>query len=447
MSDSPGPTLPTHRRVLRIAWPIVVANAAVPLLGLVDTAVIGNLGRVEELGAIALGALLFNFVYWSFGFLRMGTTGFTAQADGRDDEPEVRATLGRALLLAGGIGLALVLAQRGIEWSALALFSAGSEVEEITGAYFRIRIWGAPAALGTFAILGTFVGLGKSGRLLQTQVFLNSLNIVLDVVFAGVLGWGVRGIALGTAIAEWATLALALALVARTLRRRHRDDEAFWPRERVLDRAKLLHTVSANADILVRTLFLLFGFAWFTNQGARFGDAVLAANHVLLQLITASAYCLDGYAYATESIVGRAVGARDVRTFDAAVAVSTRLAAVTALCLGAAIFAFGTPFVAALTDLEEVRAVAGEYLPWTALYVVFSFAAFQLDGIFIGATRTRDMRNASILSLAAFLLVSRPLVDELGNRGLWIAWTMWVVFRALSLASRFGALRRSVAEG
>ena len=206
-----------------MAWPIVLANSAIPLLGLVDTAVIGNTGSVADLGAIALGALLFNFVYWSFAFLRMGTTGFTAQAAGAQDEPEVRATLGRALLLAGAIGLLLVLLQRLIEWAALELLGASAEVESLTRSYFYIRIWGAPASLATFAILGTFVGLGKSGRLLQTQLVLNGLNIALDVLFAGVFGWGVAGIAYGTAIAEWTTLVFALVLVRRTLQRRHTD--------------------------------------------------------------------------------------------------------------------------------------------------------------------------------------------------------------------------------
>lgn len=433
-----------RRQILRIAWPIILANSAVPLLGLVDTAVIGNTGSVAELGAIALGALVLNFVYWSFSFLRMGTTGFTAQAAGARDEVEVRATLGRALLLAAVIGLLLVVLQRPIAWLALELLGGTPEVESRTRLYFFIRIWGAPASLATFAVLGSFVGLGRSGPLLKTQLVLNGLNMGLDVLFAGVLRWGVEGIALGTVIAEWTTLGYAFVLVRRVLQERG-GAEPLWPWQRIIHREKLTQTLGANADIMIRTLFLLFGFAWFTNQSAAFGNVVLAANHLLLLFITASAYLLDGYAHATESLVGRAIGARDRRSFDGAVRASTQLAALSAVVLTAAILLVGPPSIGLLTNLEEVRRTAIRFLPWAALYVLFSFAAFQLDGIFIGATRTRDMRNASGLALAVFLLACWPLVAWGNNLGLWIAFVVYVIARAVSLASRFPSLRRAVA--
>lgn len=431
---------------MRLAWPIVLANSAVPLLGLVDTAVIGNTGTVVGLGAIALGALVFGFVYWSFGFLRMGTTGFTAQASGAGDHAEVRATLGRALLLAGGIGALLILLQRPIVWAAMELLGATPEVEALTRSYFDIRIWGAPATLATFATLGTFVGLGRTRQLLATQLLLNGLNISLDVLFAGVLGWGVEGIALGTAIAEWSTAGFALALAHGILREGHADAEPFVPWGRIIDRDKALHTLAANADIMIRTLFLLMGFAWFTNQGAQFGNEILAANHVLLQLITMSAYLLDGYAHATEVLVGRAVGARTLATFDAAVRSATHLAAMSAAFLAVAVFFLGPSAIDLLTDLESVRDTAAGYLPYAAAYVLVSFAAFQLDGIFIGATRTRDMRNASVLSFAFFLAASGLLVPEANNLGLWIAFVLYVAARGVSLVARYPALRRSVAE-
>jgi multidrug resistance protein, MATE family len=430
--------------VLRLAWPIVLANSAVPLLGLVDTAVIGNTGTVQGLGAIALGAIIFNFAYWSFGFLRMGTTGFTAQASGAGDEPEVRATLARALLLAAGLGLLLLALQRPIIDVALALLGATPEVEALTRDYFGVRIWGAPASLGLFALLGTFVGLGHTGLLLRTQIVLNGLNIVLDVLFAGVLGWGVRGIALGTAIAEWTTLLLALALAYRLVRGRHTDGEPLWPWPRVLDAAKARKTLGANADIMVRTLALLSGFAWFTSQGARFGDTLLAANHVLLQLVSASAYLLDGYAHATEVLVGRAVGARTRAAFDRAVRSASELAGGTALVLTAMVWAAGPWVISLLTAHEPVRAVAADYLPYTAVYVLLSFVAFQLDGVFIGATRTRDMRNAGVISLAVFLVASWLLIPGLANTGLWIAFVIYVIARGLTLLARMPALRRSI---
>ena len=445
-SEPPAPPAgrSPRRRVLELAWPIVLANSAVPLLGLADTAVIGNTGTVQGLGAIALGAIVFNFAYWSFGFLRMGTTGFTAQASGAGDEAEVRATLARALLLASGLAATLLVLQRPLISVALALLGPSEEVGGLTRAYFHIRIWGAPASLATFALLGTFVGLGRTGLLLRTQIALNGLNIVLDVLFAGVLGWGVRGIALGTAIAEWTTLLLALGLAYRLLRDRHEDAEPFWPRDRVLDVEKARKTLGANADIMIRTLALLGGFAWFTSQGARFGDTVLAANHVLLQLVSASAYLLDGYAHATEVMVGRAMGARTRDALDRAVRAATELAGSTALVLTAVVWLAGPWVIGLLTDHHAVRSTAEAYLPYTALYVLVSFAAFQLDGVFIGATRTRDMRNAGVLSLLVFLGASWLLIPRADNAGLWIAFVIYVVTRGVTLGVRMPALRAAM---
>ncbi|MFU8815398.1 MAG: MATE family efflux transporter [Pseudomonadales bacterium] len=424
----------------------MLANAAVPLLGLADTAVIGNFGGIADLGAIAFGAVIFSFVYWGFGFLRMGTTGFTAQANGAGDEAEVRATLARALLLAGALGLALIALQRPIFGAALLLLDGSAEVESITAGYLAVRIWGAPATLGLFALMGTLIGLGKSKTLLLVQVFLNGLNVLLDVWFAGVLGWGAQGIALGTAIAEWTTLLLAGALVLRLLRQRQHDRGPFLPWARIRDRGILKQMLAANSDIMIRTLLLVFGFSWFIRQSAQFGDDVLAANHILLQLVSFSAFFLDGYAFVVEAIVGTAVGARDVARFDLAVRRSTELAALTALLLALLILLLGEPAVLALTNLEPVRAAAIAHLPVASLYVLLAFAAFQLDGIFIGATRTRDMRNASVLSLMVFLVLWWPLSQWAGNQGLWLAFVIYVCARAAALACFYPGLRAAIAS-
>lgn len=444
MRESPGPQAVTRRRIVDLAWPIVLANSAVPLLGLVDTAVIGNTGSVPELGAISLGALIFSFVFWGFGFLRMGTTGFTAQAAGRGDSAEVRATLARALVLAFGLGLFLILLQRPIRVLAMALLGASADVESLTRDYFDLRIWAAPASLGLFAVLGTLIGLGRTRYVLVTQIVLNGLNIALDVLFAGVLGWGVRGIALGTMLAEWSTLGIGLWLVHHVLADERDDDEPWWPVERLRDLAGARAMLAANGDIMVRTLFLLLGFGWFTNQGAIFGDRVLAANHVLLQLITLSAYLLDGYAHSTEILVGRAVGAGRQSTFDRAVRLATELAAASAAVLALSILLAGPWAIELLTDLEPVRDTAMRYLPWAALYVALSFAAFQLDGVFIGATETRPMRNASVLSFVGFLAASLVLVPIAGNLGLWGAFVLFVLLRAAALAARYRRLRERV---
>ena len=298
----PDPQSITYSYLIRKAWPIILANASVPLLGLVDTAVIGNIGSVEGLGAIAFGALIFSFVYWSFGFLRMGTTGFTAQAAGAGDETEVRAVLGRALLMSVSLGILLILLQWPIRLIAFSLLGGTESVEILASDYFQIRIWGAPATLTNFALMGLLVGLGLSKSLLLVQLFLNTLNILLDVWFAAILELGVAGIALGTVLAEWMTVFLAGWLIFRKLQQSKLPTTPFWPKVRILDKSMLMKTLSANADIMIRTLLLVFSFAFFVNQSARFGDVLLAANHILLQLISFAAFFLDGYAFVVEAL-------------------------------------------------------------------------------------------------------------------------------------------------
>lgn len=432
--------------ILRKAWPIILANAAVPLLGLVDTAVIGNVGTVADLGAIALGALIFSFVYWSFGFLRMGTTGFTAQAVGAGNEEEVRAVLGRSLLLGAGLGIFLILLQWPISAAAFALLSGGEQMESLAQQYFSIRIWGAPATLSNFALMGLLIGLGNSKQLLLVQLLMNGLNILLDVVFAGVLGWGVEGIAFGTVIAEWSALLFAGALIYRELARRNRTVGSFWPLPRIFDAVAMRKTLVANTDIMIRTLLMIFSFSFFINQSAIYSGVVLAANHILMQLISFAAFFLDGYAFVVEALVGAAMGARNRLHLDIAIKRSTVLAGISATILALLIWLLGEYAVALLTDLETVRIEASKMLSLAALYVFFSFAAFQLDGIFIGVSRTAQMRNAAFMSVGVFLLAWYLLASRYGVNGLWWAMIIYVVARAFALLIYYPALRASVSE-
>jgi len=292
------------------AWPVVLANAAVPLLGLSDTAVIGNLGSLADLGAIAFGAVIFSFVYWGFGFLRMGTTGFVAQAVGARDEAEIRAAFLRALIMAVVIGVCLILLQTLITSISLALLQGSDAVEQITRDYIAMRIWGAPAALVLFAISGCLIGLGHNRTLLLVQLLLNGLNLILDIVFAGVMSMGAEGIGLGTALAEWITVVIALWLLFRVLLKRYSLQQSgdgsvpgtgFIPSPQLRNRTRWRQTLSANGDIMIRTLLLVASFAWFVRQSAAFGDDALAANHILLQLISFSAFFLDAFAYVARS--------------------------------------------------------------------------------------------------------------------------------------------------
>ncbi len=434
----------TRAGIARRAWPIILANASVPLLGLVDTAVIGHYGSTADLGALALGALLFNFVYWSFGFLRMATTGFIAQAAGAGDEAEVRAALARPLLMGAGLGVAIWVLQWPLAVGYFAVMDASDAVAATGREYFHARVWGAPAALALYAFSGALVGLGRSRSLLAVQLLLNGLNAGLDVLLAGTLDLGARGIGLGTAIAEWTTCVVAAWLVWRVLRARHRDAAPFLDWQWIADRVRLRRTLVANGDIMVRTLCLLAGFGWFARQGATFGDATLAANHLLLQLVSFSAFFLDGFAYVAEAQVGRAVGARDRAGFRRAVRLTSELALATALLLAVSVWLGGDAVIKALTSLGEVATLAGVYLPWAGLYVLLSVAAFQLDGVFIGATGTRQMRNAGLISLAMFLACALPMAATWGNHGLWAAFVLFVVARALALLPYYRRLERGL---
>lgn len=434
------------RSILQTAWPIILANSSVPLLGLVDTAIIGHTGDSTNLGAIALGALIFNLVYWSFGFLRMGTTGFVAHADGAANEAEVRAAFARALLFAAVIGLTLIALQWPIATLSLTLLGASEAVERTTESYFFIRIWGALATLALYVVFGVLVGLGKSRELLKVQLLLNGINIILDLWFAGYLQWGVPGIALGTVIAEWLALAYGIYLLLKLLQSRKEKSVAFWSWVNIIDAEKLKNTFQANSDIMIRTLLLLLAFAWFADQSARFGDNILAANYILLQFIAFSAFFLDGFAYATESMVGRAAGAKNLRQFDRVVINATILSGISAALLSLIIFFLGSFFIALLTDISEVREIAQQYLGFVVIYILLSFITFQLDGIFIGASSTKAMRNASIFSSLVFFAISIYCIEAWMNNGLWIAFIIFLVTRALALFWYYPKLREDISS-
>ncbi len=436
-----SPAVITHGQVFRIAWPIILANAAVPLLGIVDTAVIGHEGSAAALGAIAIGALIMNFVYWAFGFLRMGTTGFAAQAAGAGDGAELGATVGRAALMAGALGLALILVQVPLSLLIFEIFQGTEEVESAAAAYFAIRIWGAPAALFGFAVLGWFIGIRRSGYVLALQVLLNGLNAGLDIWFVVGLDLGVAGIAYGTVIAEWTMAGAASLLVLREFRKRGLTVEL----ARLRATAPMLKMVAINRDIFIRTLALLTGFALFNWESARMGDVTLAGNFILMQFITFGAFFLDGFAFAVEALVGEAVGAKNPARLRAAVAKSTQWAFGTAALLALATWAVGPFAIDALTNVAEVRAAAASFLIFAAVYPLIGVWPFQFDGIFIGATRGPDMRNAMLLSLGIFVVAWALLTPAWGNTGLWIAFLIFLSARAITLGLRYPRLAREAA--
>ncbi|SLN43398.1 MATE family efflux transporter [Oceanibacterium hippocampi] len=412
-----------------IAWPVILSNSTVPLLGAVDTAVMGHLPEARYMGAVTLGATIFSLIYWGFGFLRMGTTGMIAQADGAGDGDEMRAALGRALLIAFAVGLAILALQLPILWLALWIYPASAGVEELTAGYFLVRVWSAPAVLANYCFLGVFIGLSRTRAALGLQVWTNGVNIALDLLFVVGFGWDVKGVALATVIADWSAMLIGGWMVLRMVRGETTGID--W--RRIFEPTALRRTFSVNGDIFIRTLCLTAGFAYFNAESARFGDVVLAANAVLMNFQHILAYGLDGFAFAAEGLIGRAIGRRDLAAYRVAVRATTVCAVAVAVLYALFYGLFGPLLIDLLTDIESVRGLARDYLPWVIVSPIISIWSFQLDGIFIGATQTRDMRNAMILSLAGLVVAILLAVPPLGNHGLWLALTLFMVVRAITL--------------
>jgi MATE family multidrug resistance protein len=428
-----------HRAVLRIALPVMLSNLSTPLIGVVDTAIVGHYPTPAYIGAVAVGALIFTFAFWAFGFLRMGTTGLTAQALGAGDNAEVAAGLGRALLIALASGAGLILVQWPLREIAFGLLGASPHVESLARGYFNVRIWSAPAALANYALLGWFVGLGRTDIGLVLQLVLNLTNMALDALFVLGFGWDVRGVALGTLLAEYLAAAVGVLIALRHVGRLGRA----WDLARILAKARMQRALGVNRDIMIRTLALIAAFVWFIAQGARQGDVTLAANSVLMQFIGIAAYFLDGLAFAAEALVGRAVGGALREGLTAAARLTTLWAVALAAALALLFGVLGPLFIDGLTVDAAVRAAARHYLPWAALAPLAGVWAFQLDGIFIGATRTADMRRAMLLALAIFL-AAWWLLRPLGNQGLWAAFYVHYAARAGTLLYYLPGLVRSV---
>lgn len=429
-----------NRKTWHLAGPIMISNVSVPLLGAVDTAVMGRLPGPHYLGAVAVGALVFSFVYAGLNFLRMGTTGLTAQSYGAQDPDQLRAWLARAGILAIGLGVALIALQVPVIAGALAVIAPSDQVAPLTESYFLIRIWSAPATLMNFAILGWFFGVQNARAALVTQVAMNGVNIVLDLWFVIVLGWGVEGVAWATLISEVSASVLGFYLVARILR----TIGGRWNIRRTINPDRIRRMLRVNGDIFVRSLCLQVSFVAFTAVAARMGDLVLAANAVLLNFVMLASYALDGFANAVEALTGEAVGARNRVQFRAAVVATGRWALIFAAGFTAIFLAFGGVFIDILSAVPEVRIAAREYLVWAALVPAVGVWSFQLDGIYIGSTCTIDMRNGMIISMAVFGVFAAILVPVYANHGLWLAFWIFMATRAATLGLWYPRLERSV---
>ncbi len=435
---APAPQEITHARVLKIALPIVLSNATVPILGAVDVGVVGQLGEAAPIGAVAMGAIILSTLYWVFGFLRMGTVGMVGQAEGAGDRAEVSALLTRALLIAVAGGVLLIVLQPLLFMAAFALSPATEEVEDLARAYLSIRIWSAPFAIAVFALTGWLVAMERTAGVFWVQLVMNGLNVALDFLFVLGFGWGVEGVAIATVIAEVTGAGLGLYLCRAAFANPAWRE---WPR--IFARARLIKMMLVNVDILIRSLLLMIIFSSFVFLGAQYGDVTLAANEVLIQFMYITAYAMDGFAFAAETLIARAYG-RGERARVRRSAIVTGTGAAVLCGVMSAFFALAGPWlIDVMAKAPDVQAEARRYLWWMVAAPLVGCAAWMLDGIFIGATRGRDMRNMMMLSYVIYWAAIFALLPVLGNHGLWAALLISFIARGLTLGSRYPALERA----
>lgn len=439
MTQSIQPIL-THRRVWALAGPIILSNISVPLVGAVDTAVVGHLPEPDSIGAVALGALIFTFLFWGFGFLRMGTTGFVARAYGANDEQALSDTLFRVLMLATVLGLIIIAMGYPLIHFALYLLDSSDNIESLASSYATIRIWSAPATLSIYVLTGVFIGLHNMRYVFVLQLAMNIVNVLLDLLLVLVFDMGVEGVALATLIAEYLAALLGFWLLRKPLAKAYR--QLNWVR--LLERNAIMALMKANGDIFVRTLCLVFSFGYFTAQSASMGDVILAANAILMHLQSILAYALDGFAHAAEALVGSAYGGGKQAQFKRAVKLTTIWGLVCALIISLVFWLFGGFILQLFTSIDAVLLTAANYLPWTIIAPVISIWSFQLDGIFIGTGHTREMRNAMIFSMLVYLALLVLLVPSLGNYGLFLSLTLFMIFRALTLAFYYPSIVKAM---
>ena len=427
------------RNILRLAIPSIVQNVTVPLLGLVDIAIVGHIGDATYIGAIAVGSMIFNVMYWLLGFLRMGTSGLTAQAYGRNDKPAIRSLLSSSLTMGALLGLSFIILQIPLRWLSIWLMGPSDEIAALVRVYFNICIWGAPATLSLYALTGWFIGMQDTHTPMVVSIAQNILNIICSLVFVYVFGMKIEGVALGTLVAQWSGFAMALWGVRRSVRKGPLQTSPDWGR---LSTAKTsskglppswgdLRGAFIYRDIFLRTVCLVAVNLFFTSAGARQGDLILSVNTLLMTLFTLFSYVMDGFAFAGEAIGGRLYGARDTEGLRALVRRLMRWGAMMVLVFTLAYALGGRAFLSLLTNERHVIDAAMPYLPWALLIPITGVAAFVFDGIFIGITATRGMLVSSALATAAFFALYFGLAPLLHNHALWLALLLYLALRGI----------------
>ena len=419
-----------------IAAPMILSNISVPLLGMVDTGVTGHLESSTYLGAVAIGGTIFTFLYFGMNFLRMGTTGIAAQSYGAEDYDGLRVSLGQALIVSFAIALAILLLQVPIGKIAIALLGGDPETQQHAATYFFVRVWSAPGTLANFALIGWFLGTQNARVPLLIFLTINITNIVLDLLFVIGLGMKVEGVALASVIAEYSGLAVGMAFAVKSLRKH----SGHWPIARLTNLSAYKAFFSVNANLFMRSMALMFTLAWVTAQGARLGPAILAANAVLMNFQNLTALGLDGIAHAAEAMVGKAVGQKDEDALKYTVGLTLRWSAFFAVGFTIVYFLAGPLIIRILTNLPEVRETAMVYLPWLIASPLISVWCFLYDGVYVGMTRAREMRNIMVFSTLAVFLPLWFVTQPYGNHGLWFALMAFMASRGIGM--HLGYLRR-----
>ena len=431
-----------HRTIIAIAFPAILANSSAPMVGLVDTWAIGHLGDPAYLAAIGLGSVIFNFIFWAFGFLRMGTTGIIAQAWGKDDTESLVAGIWRSMTLALVLGTILLLVQHAILLISIRALAPPETVASLTAEYFHIRIWSAPATLLIYAISGIFFGLARTGSVLAQQLVLNVTNAILNVIFVVFLGLGVAGVAWGTLIAQWLAAFVGVWLLIRILGTTVLMDGLRNSRTWLLSGFKKLITV--NGYIFIRTILLMTALSMVMRVSGSLGEAEMAASHVIMQFLLLISLGLDGFAHATEALAGAAWGETRASAFRRWVVLTSLWALVASLVYSLLFLFAGNAITAVLTDINEIRLRVADLMPLVVALPVISVACYQFDGVFIAATAGAAMMITMAVAFAVYILSLYLLVDPYGLTGLWVSMLIFMAARGMAQALWYPRLESSL---
>tara|TARA_B110000238_G_scaffold105442_1_gene114841 strand:- start:975 stop:2288 length:1314 start_codon:yes stop_codon:yes gene_type:complete len=421
---------PSIKYILKLSVPIFFANLAIPMVGIIDTGLMGNLGNLSYLSATSVAANLFSMIFWSFGFLRMGTVGLISQAYGKEDYPEVFNIILRNLIFVLLISLILIILQNYIYKLSLNIFELSEMTQKFYQEYFKIRIWSAPGELTLYIITGLFVGLQKTKISSLAVGLFSIINIILSIILVSKFNLNIKGVAYGTL---FSALLISTSFLLYTFWYLNKMSKIKIKLEELIELNKIKNIFNININIFIRTILLTFSFLWFTYLGSQIGEEYIAANSILIHLVFLSAFILDAYAFSTEGMVGYSLGKKDINLFKKIVKNSFILSSITGLVISVIYFFINNYVIELMSDIEVIRNLSSSYAIWLIIMPLISSFCYQFDGVFIGVSQTKELRNAMIFSVFSYIIISLLLTDLIGNTGVWISLCLFMILRALSL--------------